>query len=1374
MILQKTLFHWYNQKLFSTNFLRNRLPKSDYLWKDRDADAEKAFVKLKELWERLDAENLKNPGDEAKLENRFIRPVLKDVLGYMPDAQAKTPRGGKTKHPDHALFASEQSYKDARKEHLDLVAYWSKSVAVAESKYWDCPLNPPSMRAATVRENPTTQLVGYISDIYERVLTSGRHVYGILTNGKIWRLHSTKAKYWAGNFFEIDLEAIVASDSLDDFKYFYLIFGSPAFEIIPEAGKTRIEAILDGCERYSVELEEKIKERIYEKVFERISQGFVDDLKSKGIKEFDENIEHDIFEATLILLYRLLFILYAEDLELLPVKTSAYQKVSLKRLAEEMVVRLGRGELSDDIYSYWENLKTLFNRINKGHGPSELPKYNGGLFNDEGGNLERGGLFLKNNRISDLALAEALEALVVEEEDSGTPLFIDYSSLRVRHLGGIYEGLLEYKAKVATEEMFLVKANNVDSWKSRSEVEAVGGKYTVQRKIGEVFISNDSGERKTTGSYYTHDDLVDNVIQKTVRPVLEEKLKKLDKLIEELDKEKKCFKRLTSGGAAMDCKRRMDELRRLIIEAAFDIKAVDPSMGSGHFLVNTVDFIANRIYDYIGSRPDSPIMDYIDEIRENILKGIKEQGITSITPDKLTDEKLIKRVILKRCIYGVDINPMAVELAKLSLWLDSFTIGAPLSFLDHHLKCGNSLVGAYDIGKYIAPGSQRAAELHRILNHYVFINSLTDSTISEVEESVSHYKDALALQEPFRRKFNIYASQHFLKYPEGMLQAIVNLAVTGDLSNAYKSNAELYNKAQEIAKSKRFFHWKLEFPEVFFDLRGDRWDGGFDCVVSNPPWERIKLQENEFFARRSLKIALAPTAADRKRLISKLKETEPELRASYEEAKQNAEELSAYVRTCGYFPLMGRGDTNYYMVFTERGLELTSPKGRCGLVVPSGVATDDTTKLFFQHLIKEKRLSALIDFENKEGLFEDVHRSFKFSIIVMTGKELLQENITCAFYLHNTKELADAEKVFALTPDDFALFNPNTRTCPIFRSRNDMELTRKIYKQAPILIDENNSEGGNPWKIKFTALFHMTNDSGLFRTSSQLEKDGFWLGAGNIYTKGEERHLPLYEGKMVQIYDHRAAGVVVNPENIHRPAQPRQTTEEEHKDPNYSPKPQFWVSEEGTKGCFKSRIPQNLLAFKNVTSPTNERSMIASIIPFSGVGNSMPVILSESEDPVFFAGLVANLSSFALDFAARQKIGGQNLNFFIVEQFPVLPPDTYEKEFGGLKIKEFIGRRILELVYTAHDIKGFAEEFGYDGPPFSWDEERRLHLRCQLDALYFHLYGLDREEISYIMDTFPIVKRNDEAIHGAYRTKALILAYYNAYAAGNMDAWVKG
>ena len=354
--------------------------------------------------------------------------------------------------------------------------------------------------------------------------------------------------------------------------------------------------------------------------------------------------------------------------------------------------------------------------------------------------------------------------------------------------------------------------------------------------------------------------------------------------------------------------------------------------------------------------------------------------------------------------------------------------------------------------------------------------------------------------------------------------------------------------------------------------------------------------------------------------------------------------------------------------------------------------------------------------------------------------------------------------------DDFARVNPNTGTAPIFRTRRDADITRRVYERHPVLVDRSSGDERRAWPVRYVRMFDMTNDSHLFQRPAQLDEAGFYPIQGNRWKRGDELCLPLYEGKMVQAFDHRAASVVVNPENLNRPAQPRQSKPEEHADTNWLPDPQFWVSEGAIVW------PHGLgwaVAFKDVTAPTNVRTMIASIIPRSGVGNTLPLLLPDADEIDAYlenAWLrAAYLNSFAFDFVARQKVQGAHLNWFAVEQLPVIAPDAYDRRFGAVTARELVRDHVLRLTYTAHDIAPFARDLGYDGPPFVWDEEERRHLRARLDALYFHLYGLGRDDAGYMLDTFPIVRREDEKAFGRYRRRDLILAYMSALTAGDTE-----
>ena len=458
---------------------------------------------------------------------------------------------------------------------------------------------------------------------------------------------------------------------------------------------------------------------------------------------------------------------------------------------------------------------------------------------------------------------------------------------------------------------------------------------------------------------------------------------------------------------------------------------------------------------------------------------------------------------------------------------------------------------------------------------------------------------------------------------------------------------------------------------------------------------------------------------------------------------------------------------------------LVKRDGLVGLLTPSGIYADKTAARFFKDVSTAGRVAGLFDFENKKIFFRDVHASFKFCALVFGGEERKFDETKCAFFLHDTRTIEDPERCFPLEPGDFARVNANTGTAPVFRTRRAAEVTRRIYERHPVLVDRSQGEERKAWPVRYQTMFHMTNDSHLFRTASELQAEGYYPVQGNRWKKGEDMYLPLYEGKMVQAFDHRAASVVVNPENLSRPAQPLEATHQEHVNTDWLPKPQFWVSADSRRGRRTFRWPEEVgwaLAFKDATATTNARTMIAALVPGEAFGNTLPVLAPDTVETPAYKDcallLAACFNSLAFDFVARQKVQGQHLNWYIVEQLPVIAPADYDRQFGSTTARELVRDHVLRLTYTAHDMAPFARDLGYDGAPYTWDEEERRHLRARLDALYFHLYGLSSDDAGYVLETFPIVRREDVKQSGRYRTRDMVLAYMNALAAGDTESEV--
>lgn len=524
-------------------------------------------------------------------------------------------------------------------------------------------------------------------------------------------------------------------------------------------------------------------------------------------------------------------------------------------------------------------------------------------------------------------------------------------------------------------------------------------------------------------------------------------------------------------------------------------------------------------------------------------------------------------------------------------------------------------------------------------------------------------------------------------------------------------------------------------------------EAGFDCVIGNPPWERMKLQEREFFAFSAPRIAGAVKAADRRKLIEQLKTAKPELYAAYVKAGELAERTLAHVRDAGNFPLTAKGDVNTYMVFAELAHRIVAPKGRVGLLVPSGIATDHTTREFFGKLMNSEALIRLYDFENKAPFFPDVHRSFKFSVLVFGGREVKTSKADFAFFLHDVDELEDKTRHIRLSSKDMALLNPNTHTCPVFRSRRDAELTKAIYRRVPVLVDRTRKKGGNPWGIKFVRMFDQTNDAELFLDCEELVKMGAKQD-GNRWKKGRQIFLPLYEAKMVQAYDHRAAGVVIEKGNWMRQGQTEPTSPVFHQNPEFVVQPRWWVESGNVDEMIGGNVRPYYLSYKDVTSPTNQRTMIAAMIPHVAVVNSAPLVLTGDDiRPRQACCLLANLNSHAYDFVARQKVGGLHLNFFIVEQLPTFPTDRYGERCPWNKrqtLEKWISDRVLKLSCTADDLRPLGEAAGFDPPVYKWNPRERMELIDELDAAFFLLYGIDRDDAAYILGTFSRSGRDEE------------------------------
>ena len=1344
--------------LFAEDLLRESVVEIPD-WERVDDDVlEGLESELRKIFERFPTQRSPN---ETTTEDELIWPVLQ-CLGWTDFLrQQNLSQHGREDVPDGILFADSESKALASNLPEEWRCY-EHGLVMVESKRWLRPLDRASKGSGTTSA-PSTQMLRYLRRVDD--LTSGKLRWGILTNGTVWRLYYAGARSVSEQFFELDLAALLgiagrefglfSPSSIERrhwLRVFVLVFRRESF--LPGAADERTfhqRAIEEG--RFH---EQRVAASLSNVVFERVFPN----LARAIAKEAPDAPLSELRDSTLVLLYRLLFILYAEDRNLLPVRDAKYDDYALReKVRKDVGARKDRNDtFSVSAARYWSAIDDLCRAIDQGDESIGLPPYNGGLFDQSQTPL------LSRIRLGDLAVADVIDALSFEQTDEGRR-YINYRDLGVQQLGSIYERLLEQE---------------------------------VVREDGKIQVRPNIFARKDSGSYYTPDDLVSLIVRETIEPLAQVRL---DNFADEVSK---LNSTPLEGDEKLEALRKLDPAEKLL-----ELKVCDPAMGSGHFLVNLVDHLTDHVIRAIAEAESlydgyvSPLNQRIEHIRGTIMGNAAKRG-WSFDSSQLDDRHIVRRMVLKRCVYGVDKNPMAVELAKVSLWLHTFTVGAPLSFLDHHLRCGNSLFGSWvhptlkAVGEsggamFLEPSVKKAMPSASSMRE---IEEMTDAEIAEAHRSAKAFAGLSEMTVGLDAFLSLFHALAWLDPSDSQDKAAYRMyldGIFGDPVEIAEGNSEvsdeselavrflsLLDRARELVSKERFLNWQIAFPGVWTEWGERQLQGGFDAVIGNPPWDRLKLQRVEYFSVRRPEIAKAPRASDRNRLIAELQDAGDPLADDYFKANYQTGAALRMAREGGDYPLLSGGDVNLYSLFVERAMTLVNSSGMIGLLVPSGIASDKFAAPFFKRVATEGRLKALYDFENRRTryqqppFFPDVDTRFKFCVFVASHSSQ-PDSARCGFFLQDVSELDDSDRCFHLSAKDFARVNPNTGTAPIFRSLRDRNLTTAIYDRLPVLVDRSSGDEVKTWPVKYTRMFDMANDSRLFRTRAELIKEGAWPIGGNRYNSSSGEWAPLYEGKMVQAFNHRAAGVKINPDNLNRQGLPDQSSASQLTDPEFAPNPRYFVQSERIE--WKSEYGWSI-CFKDITSPTNMRSMIATVLPTSAAGHKLPYLFVLGEDGSKADLLLGNLNSIIFDYCARQKVNTNSFTLFLLEQLPVVHPESYESiRFGSKTSGEIVREAVLELTYTAHDLAAFARDMGYVNdvgdvlPPFLWDEDRRLYLRAKLDAVYFQLYGVtDHDDIRHVYSTFPIVEEEEMGKWGAYRSRDLCIAWVNALAAGETEA----
>jgi hypothetical protein len=554
------------------------------------------------------------------------------------------------------------------------------------------------------------------------------------------------------------------------------------------------------------------------------------------------------------------------------------------------------------------------------------------------------------------------------------------------------------------------------------------------------------------------------------------------------------------------------------------------------------------------------------------------------------------------------------------------------------------------------------------------------------------------------------------------------------------------NNGRTYREDLKSINWGWEFPGVFSG-------GGFDAVVTNPPWERVKVQTREFFAGGEPELATVATTAEREGKLHRMENGEA--KDDLQEAKDRAKAFADEIRDSEQYNWTNVGSLNLYSLFAERCLHLTTDGGKIGLLVPTGIATDYYTRGFFEHLMTTGRLLSLYDFENREKHFKDVDGRTRFSLVSIRD-EPGEPKADFVFFARNPEDLDDTQKHVTLTSDEIAELNPNTKTAPLVRGRDALDILQTQHDAAPILSKETGDDEENPWGVDYFRMFDMSLDSDLFHQASDIE-DGTQLQDGNIL-RDDTEYTRVYEGRMIKQYNHRASHARNSEDNIYRSGASEEIIREQLADPDFTVAARYYM----TKGEVNREMADRdydcdwFVGFKDITSATNTRTMIASVLPYTAVGNKVPILLAD-HPARSVACFLANLNSFAYDFACRQKIGNVTLNWYIVRQTPVFPPNTFDQTFRGQKLRDWVAERIAELTYTAHDLDAWGRDLDFAEEPYTWDRERRRELRVEIEALFFSLYGLKKDEVDHVFESFWSVKEDEVEEYDEYKLKHRVL-----------------
>jgi len=1199
--------------------------------------------------------------------------------------------------------------------------------------------------------------------------------WGILTNGAIWRLYSTKSSRPYEDYVELPLEQALEGSDEAEYGLFERFFHKDSFiaeEVEGVKAVRQDESV--GVYKCRLDRDREQSEQVLEnsvktpflaqvdEVLQYICNGFIFDTQKSG-EEYTEEERAEIFESAVKLIYRCLFLFYAEARRLLPSdpeKADLYQRHSIQALCKE-ARKFRWGERRDtDQYDLWKHLKGLINAVNDGDSEYGIMGYNGGLFDDE---EER---FLGQHQLRNDFVCRALYLLAFVEPYNNEPdeeYAIPYEDLEVRHLGELYENILEYTVMLADADRIRRRTKKGVEILLASQTTKKQGDTLIKK--GDVYFGESALERKQTGSYYTPESLVRFLNEKTIIQPLREKFEqdfrqRFDELLEQARKGHDVGTRRGAAQAASAM------VERFVEEVVLEFKVCDPAMGSGHFLVDAANQMAGLVVALLEEVP------HVEGMRVSV---------TSRPNDW-------RRRITRHCIYGVDLNPLAVNLAKLSLWLNCFAIEHKLTFLDHHVRCGNSLIGIRSLDPLVSiperrKESNKKKDQQRLLFDYNDLSTALAeagqgiASITQIDEDdtdsqkavLDEALDATSHLRPLADLFTAYLMDPNIQpddYKDMFERLAKGLSVTNTLNPALP---EILEAVEAYREWHHFYHWPLEFPDVF----GPDGDGGFSATVGNPPWDIVKPNSQEFFLDYDPKFR-SYKKQEANKVSKKLMADNPAIAEKWEEYCDGLAEQSAYFKEPLSYSALGKGDINTFKLFLEQFFTVLNKKGRMGIVVPSGLYTDQGCQPLRERFFYESKVAFLYGFENRwPTVFSAVDGRFKF-ITFGTQKGGNTDRFKCAFMEHDPERLPLIDtNALKMSVKQVKKFSPDTLSVMEFKSQKDIDVTGKIYGDWPLLGET----AKDAWRIILTreiqdnAAKYLSNDA----------------------SKGR----PLVEGKWIHQFDYGfseptfffddiAYSVLANSDKF--------------------------ISDRRLEFNAGIRLDTSEYRFvcRRQAASTNERSLISTVIqPGDLCGDNLEVSKSYDnsgrrlllDQEVLLS--VCFLNSFIIDYVIRNKIT-TNLNKFYFYQLPIIRTRSKLPEFSLLLSRAarlvctteefadlwqtdfsndwqnpnfwYASSASINTYGPAHEqeirkrlrdeAKNLSPDWGphcgvHDRLPDRRDTGDRAQLRAEIDAYVAHLYRLSRDDFAYILDTFPVLKKKEKKAFGEFMSKRKCLEEYD-------------